>query len=583
MKIRLALAMAALLVTTGCGGGDDDGGAANAAPAPNSGAGAFVKYTYGLDDNAKAPAEPIPGATEGGTVLVHNSFDFTHLDPARVYSNTEQIVSQLFTRTLTTYKVTGDQIDVIGDLATNTGVTKDGGKTWTYTLREGVTWEDGSAITSADVKYGIERTFVKDYPEGPTFVQSWLADDKDFRSFYAGPYGGKSLPNVQTPDAKTVVFKFKTARPDLPFALAMIATSPVKKSEDTRLKYNKRPFSAGPYKIEDRKIDKSMTLVRNPEWKPESDPIRHQYVDKFDFRFGEVALAISQRLVAAVGPDEASMTSLNGVSPEVLQQVVSTPDLIGRTVDGYTPFSLYVAINTKRITDLRIRKALMYAYPRQQLRQILGGPTNGDFSSTLASPTLIGFEPYDLFNVPPEGDPAKARALLEEAGAVGQQIVYAFGDTPRGQQLSVAVVDALEEAGFTVVKKALNPTTAQEEISDPENQLDLYGGGWGADWPSGATVYPPLFDGREIRKGGYNTSFFNDPAINKEMDEIALIADPVEAGMRWAALDRKIMEQVPVIPNLYDKNLQMYGPRLGGVFQDLVFGTVSLNGVYVKP
>lgn len=576
---RLASAVALLLLLSACGGGDgEDSGAA-----PDAKPDQLVTYTYGLDDNAATPAAPIPGAVPGGTLRVHNSFDFSQLDPARVYSNTEQIVSQLFTRTLTTYRTAGDKIDVIGDLATNTGVTKDGGKTWTYTLRPGVTWEDGSALTSADVKYGIERTFAKEYPEGPTFLQSWLADSKDFRSFYAGPYSGKSLKNLTTPDARTIVFKFKRPRPDLPFALAMTATSPVKKSEDTKLRYNKRPFSSGPYKIDSRKIDKSMTLVRNPQWSPQSDPIRHQYVERFEFVFGEVALAISQRLVAATGADEASMTSLNGVSPEVLQQVVSTPDLIGRTVSGYTPFSIYYAINTKRIPDLLVRKALLYAFPRQQLRQILGGPTNGDFASTIASPTLIGFEPYDLYNVPPEGDPVKARALLEEAGKVGQQVVYAFGDTPRGQQLSVAVVDALEEAGFSVVKKGLNPNTYSDQISDPNSSLDLYAAGWGADWPSGATVYQPLFDGREIRKGGYNFSLFNDPAINAEIDKITLITDPVEAGKRWAALDRKLMEQVPVIPYLYDKNLQMHGPRVGGVTQDLVFGTVSLNGVYIKP
>jgi peptide/nickel transport system substrate-binding protein len=579
MRVQLASALTMVLVLSACSGGDGE----STAPTADKGAATFVKYTYGLDDKAGTPAPPIPGAVQGGTVRVHNSFDFSQLDPARIYSNTEQIVSQLFTRTLTTYRTVGDKIDVIGDLATNTGVTKDGGKTWTYTLRDGVTWEDGSPVTSADVKYGISRTFAKEYPEGPTFVQSWLADSKDFRSFYAGPYAGGSLKNVRTPDARTVVFAFKRPRPDLPFALAMTATSPVKQSKDTKIAYNKRPFSSGPYKIESRQIDKSMTLVRNPQWKPESDPIRHQYVDRFEFTFGEVALAISQRLVAATGPDEAAMTSLNGVSPEVLQQVVSTPELIGRTVSGYTPFSTYYAINTKRIPDVRVRKALLYAFPRQQLRQILGGPTNGDFSSTIASPTLIGFEPYDLYNVPPEGDPVRARALLEEAGKVGQKIVFAFGDTPRGQQLSVAVVDGLGKAGFEVIKKGLNPNTYSDEISDPNSQLDLYAAGWGADWPSGATVYPPLFDGREIRRGGYNFSLFNDAAINKEMDAIALIKDPVEAGKRWAALDRRIMEQVPIVPNLYDKNLQMYGPRLGGVRQDLVFGTVSLNGIFVKP
>ncbi len=246
-------------------------------------------------------------------------------------------MSQLFTRTLTTYRTVGDKIDVIGDLATNTGVTKDGGKTWTYTLRDGVTWEDGSPLTSADVKYGISRTFAKEYPEGPTFVQSWLADSKDFRSFYAGPYTDGSLKNVRTPDAKTVVFAFKRPRPDLPFALAMTATSPVKQSKDTKIAYNTRPFSSGPYKIESRKVDKSMTLVRNAAWKPETDPIRTA-VDQWEFSFGELPLQTNQRLIAATGDDAASMTwSTNASRPRCSNRWSRTPDFLARTVSGYTP------------------------------------------------------------------------------------------------------------------------------------------------------------------------------------------------------------------------------------------------------
>jgi peptide/nickel transport system substrate-binding protein len=242
-----------------------------------------------------------------------------------------------------------------------------------------------------------------------------------------------------------------------------------------------------------------------------------------------------------------------------------------------------VAINTRRITDLKVRKALMYAYPREQIRQLLGGPDNGDFASTLSSPTLIGHEQYDLFQVPPKGDPEKAKALLAEAGKSGQKIVLVYGNVPRGEQVAVIVAQGLEKAGFTVVKKPLNIKTAQDDISRPDNQFDLYGAGWQADWPSGATVFPPLFDGRQIRPGGYNTSFFNDPAVNKEMDEISAIADPVEAGRRWSRLEQKIMAQVPMFPNLYSRIRQLHGPKIGGLALDNVQGGVSLNGVYVIP
>ncbi|MBA3743407.1 MAG: ABC transporter substrate-binding protein [Sporichthya sp.] len=581
----MAVLLAAALLLTGCGGGDDDSSTpgASSAPGDKPSGEERVVYRYGIDNEAEGPAPAVEGAVPGGTVRVYNVVDFGHLDPARIYSNYEQATSLLMTRALTGYRQSGSDVSLVGDLATNTGVTKDGGKTWTYTLRDGVTWEDGSPITSADVKYGLERSFEKTYVEGPTYLQTWFADSQDFRKYYAGPYGGKSLDAIRTPDAKTIVLKFPKAQPDVPFALAMPAGAAVKKSADTRAKYDLDPFASGPYKIEAHKVDKSMTLVPNTNWKPESDPIRTAYVDKFEFAFGELPLATNQRLIAANGEDQAGMTSVDQVSPEVLAQVVSTPDLLQRTVSGYTPFSTYQAINTKRITDLRVRKALMYAYPRQQIRQILGGPNNGDFATTIGSPTLVGHEESDLFNVPPAGDPEKARALLTEAGKLGQKIVYAFGALPRGEQIAVAVVDGLEKAGFTVVKKAIDPKNFSEQVSDPDNKFDLYYGGWGADWPSGSTVYPVLFDGRKISTGSYNTALLNDPAINSEIDEISLIADPVEAGKRWAALDRKILEQVPVIPDLYDRAQQLYGPKIGGAELDIVLGIISMNGIFVRP
>jgi peptide/nickel transport system substrate-binding protein len=582
-RTRVAMLVAAALLVTGCGGGDDEGSNEATAPGAGNAGGKPPTFVYGIDDTVAGPARAPEGAVAGGTVRVYDVFDYQHLDPQRIYSSNEGVLSQLLSRTLTGYRQDGEKIDLVGDLATNTGVTKDGGKTWTYTLREGVTWQDGSAITSADVKYGLERAFVADFTEGPTYLQSWFADSENFRKYYEGPYGGKSLKNVTTPNARTVVLKFNRPRPDVPFALAMPAGSPVKKSEDTKGKYTQRPFSSGPYKIEARQIDKSMTLVRNTAWKAETDPIRTQFPDRFEFSFGELPLQTNQRLIAAAGDDAAAMTVVDNVSPEVLQEVVSNPELTARTVSGYTPYSALQAINTKRITDLRVRKALMYAYPRQQVRQILGGPTHGDFSTTIGSPTLVGWQASDQFNVPPEGDPEMARQLLAEAGKPNQKIVYAYGNLPRGEQVAVAVVAGLERAGFQVVRKPVDPKTFSDIVSDPENTFDLYGLSWGADWPSGATVYPVLFDGRRIGRGGYNWSFLNDPAINKEIDQIELIADPVEAGKRWAALDRKILAQVPVIPDIYNKSMQLFGPRIGGAFQDSVHGNVSLNTIFVKP
>ncbi len=574
-----ALCCVAALVLAGCGGGEDDSAAPDAAKAPA----ATAALAFGVDDKATGPAPTIEGAVSGGTVRVLDDSDVAHLDPARVYVSTFNLVTNLISRTLTGYRQSDGKVTLVGDLATNTGVTKDGGKSWTYTLRDGITWEDGSPIVAADVKYGIERTFEPDYTEGPVYVQEWLTGKADFRKVYAGPYGGKSLKAIRTPNAKTVVLEFPKPQPDLPFALALTTGAPVKKSEDTRAKYDQRPFASGPYKIASRQIDKSMTLVRNTAWKPESDPLHYQYPERYEFQFGDQRLAQYQRLIAGNGGDAAAVPLFADVPPELLAQVTSDPELMGRVRAGLSPFVYQFTINTTRVTDLEVRKALLYAFPKQQVRQISGGPAVGDLATTIAGPTLVGYEASDVHQVPPEGDPARARATLAAAGKLGQRIVYAYARTDTQEKMAVAITQAWTEAGFEVVKKPISDKNFYDQTGALDNPYDVFETGWGFDWPSGSTVYVPLFDGRRIAEQGTNYTQFDDPAVNAEIDRILARTDPVQAGKAWAALDRTILAKVPAIPYLYIKNFQLAGPRIGNAQIDYVLGSINLNGLYVKP
>ena len=578
-RAAFAATCALALVLSGCGGGGD-GDQPQSPTEVDTAAGAVA---FGVDDAAVGPAPAVPDAVPGGTIRVLDSSDLAHLDPARIYINTSGMVASLMLRQLTNYRQVDGKVELVGDLATNTGVTKDGGKTWTYTLRDGVTWEDGSPITSADVKYGIERTFVADYAEGPTYLQEWLAGSLDFRKVYAGPYGGQSLKAITTPNERTVVFRFPKAQADVPFALSMVSTGPVKKSKDTRGKYDNRPFASGPYKIKSRQVDKSLILTRNPEWRPESDPVRYQYPDSYEFLWGDQRLAQYQRIIAGNGADAAAVPLLDNIANELLPEVTGNPDLRARMVTGATPYTFYFAINNLRITDVEVRKALLFAFPKQQVRQIGGGPIIGELATTIGGRTLVGHEPSDLYQVAPEGDPARAKATLEAAGKLGQKIVYAYRRTDDQERAAVVIAQALTEAGFTVTTKPLSDKNYYDEIGKLDAKLDLYQGGWGWDWPSGSTVYLPLLDSSRVQEQGTNFGHFKNAAIDKEIDRILKIPDPIAAGKAWAALDRKLMQLVPMIPYRYDHAVQLAGPRVGNSVLDAIFGIINLNGLYVKP
>lgn len=581
---RLAAAVmvvGALTVTTACSSGHSNG--TGAAPAPSKKVSA-TSVVVGTAADSTGPAIPEPGAKKGGTVTMIDRDDFSHLDPAQVYLNYNSEASLLFTRALTGYKLQADgSSKLVGDLATDTGTTTDGGKTWKFTLKDGVKWQDGTPITSADVKYSIERTFAPFIKSGPTYVQTWLAGDK-YRDAYPGPYDGKELDAVQTPDAKTVIYTFKDVHPDANFTFAMTGYGIVPKAHDTKEAYDKKPFSSGPYQIVDHVTDKSLTLERNPNWDAATDPIRNAYPDKWTMTFGVQAKDSTERFMADNAGDKTTFSFHNTVYPSYVDQVKNDPKLKDRTLDGLTPFVDYYFINNTRIKDAKVREALVRAFPHQQTRQLQGGTSYGDYATTYMSPTTLGYEANDAFDTlkKPEGDPEAAKKLLTDANALGQTVVYAYNNTPLQQKVTEAIRIALEKAGFKFVAKPLDAKTYYDAIGLVNNEFDLYWGGWSADWPTGYTALQPLWDGTAIADGASNYAHFNDPAVTKEINDAVKIADPVAGGKAWAAIDKELQQKAVSIPDVYQRSLSLYGSGLGGVKYDSIMGLQYPLNIFVK-
>lgn len=545
---------------------------------PHQAAAQSVALGTAADSKGADPA--VPGAKAGGTVTVLQRTDFSHLDPARVYSSPNQTADLLLTRQLTSYQYVDGTTKLVGDLATDTGTGSDGGRTWTFHLKDGLAWQDGSPITAQDVKYGIERTFQTELTGGPTYLQSWITGQSDFSKTYPGPWGGKELAAIVAPDPKTIVIHLAQPHADLPFAMAMQSYSPVSKAHDTRKDYDHNPFSSGPYQISAHDIGKSMTLTRNSHWDAGTDPTRHAYPDQWSFAFGGQNLDIDQRLIAANGTDRTAMTFNVAVTADVAAQI-ATPELKARTVNQITPFSQYFDINNRRVTDPKIRQALLLAFPRQQARIDLGGPLYGDLTNTYMSGVTNGFKPYDLFHATPAGDPEAAKKLLATSSNPHPTIVYAYSSNAVWQQVAVSVVNGLTKAGFNVVKHEVSDKDYYDETGAVDNKFDVYWAGWGPDWPSASTMIPPVFDGRIINPGGGNGMLYNNPAVNTEIDRITAETDLAQQDKDWSALEQKIMQDAPIIPFVNQRQVSVYGPGLGGVHLGFI-GTVYPLDVFVK-
>ena len=141
--------------------------------------------------NAAVTSVVNPSTTKGGTINFGNSSTPDSTDPGNIYYAYEWNFSRLYTMPLMTYKSCPGQcgLQVVPDLATGPGMVSDNGLTWTYHIQPNVKFEDGTTVTSKDVKYAVERTFDRGlFPLGPNYFPGLLAGNA---AKYPGPYKDK--------------------------------------------------------------------------------------------------------------------------------------------------------------------------------------------------------------------------------------------------------------------------------------------------------------------------------------------------------------------------------------------------------
>ncbi|PZS25359.1 MAG: ABC transporter substrate-binding protein [Pseudonocardiales bacterium] len=517
----------------------------------------------------------------GGTLNVLMHADFEHLDPARNYVAQGLDFGRLLYRSLTTYKSEpgGVGTDVVGDLATDAGTIGAGGTSWKFTLRPGLRYEDGTVIKAADVKYGVERAFDPELNEGPQYIQLLLAN---VPPGYQGPKkSGKSLSSIVV-QGNTITFQLKRAVSDFNYATTEPTTVPVPRTRDTGVRYDDRVFSSGPYKIDRYERGKTLTLSRNVYWDRRTDPVRGAYPDTIVCSFGLDTATIDQRLIADSGPDKAAIELGTPLAPESIAQALSNAAVKSRSVRGLNGHLSYLAINTKKVPKLEVRQAINYAVNREAYRIARGGRTAGDYATTIMTPLLPGYHAYDLYKARPQGDPDKAKRLLQQAGVpLPLKLTVASSSIGMGVAQAVALQSALKRAGIDLEIQAVPPGVYYGTIGDVTKMPELAFSTWGPDWPSGSTVLPPQFDGRQIRaKGNTNLSQLNNPAINAEIDRISAIRDPKQQAPEWSKLDEQIMGLAPIVPLLYNAGIHVRGSKIRGAYLHAFYGewdVVSLS------
>jgi peptide/nickel transport system substrate-binding protein len=522
---------------------------------------AFALTATACNANSTEPASPTV-AHRGGTLTIFSSADEQSFDPAT--SQSLAITSQgLVHRRLTTWDIRpGHQPRVVPDLATDTGRASDGGRTWTYTLKKGLKFSDGEPITSGAVKYGIERTFAPELSGGLGYHKALLAGG----DHYTGPYQGKELASVQTPDERTLVFKLNTPYGDWPWIASMPAFAPVPKAKDTKpATYGKDPVASGPYEVASNKQGVAVTLKRNPEWSTKTDDVRLGGPDTIVFKLGQEDTVAAQQLIADSGEAKDAFGA-GFVPPAQLKQITSNPGAKRRLALSDPGALEYLAINNRRpgLRDARVRQAIEYAVDKRAFQLAAGGAQGGDLATTLITPGIPGRQVYDRYPAPETGDVAKAKQLLAAAGAKSLRLTLATANTGRAVAQAEAIQQGLKRAGITVKIDPQDPNVYSDTITGDKGDYDLTVSSWQPDFPSANGNISPLFASSQIGGGNYNLSRYSNKQVDALIEKATGEVDPAAAQGTWAAADKRIMQDAPVVPLLYTRNAFLRGSNVSG-------------------
>ncbi|GAA1450531.1 ABC transporter substrate-binding protein [Mycobacterium cookii] len=590
MKRNKPLALvagAALLTLAACGGGssengDGDGGTDREIGAQEGGT---------KDETRQGPAPEVEGAAAGGTITVYLPGDPgpDSLDPTGGWSVTGNSIQQALTsRSLTQYSRDEEgQPVLVPDLATDLGTANEDFTEWTFTIREDATWEDGKPVTAEEVAFGICRSLDSEaFPSGPgtEYSKTYFAGAAD----YEGPYTGKD-PNCEAYDGITVegqdiTIAMETPFPDMDYWGSFMAMGPAPLGNASKPpNYGNQPLSNGPYKIAPGgyKPNEELRLVKNEQWSADSDPARHQYADEWVFKFNQDQAKVDEIMLSDNSDSQTAVaTSLgsgnyNDANSQLGERLVQqTSQCVSTLTPDYT-----------KITEIEVRKALAYAYPYEDV-WISGGEVPGvtrDYANSIMPPGMAGKKDFQVDGEQIKYDPEKSKELLAEAGYGDKPyeitMVYYEVD-PLAKDAQDQITKGFEAGGFSV--KAIPVQESPYNIwLDPDNkvnkQLNLRGVNWCSDWPAGSTMLPPLLKGGAV----YNTAFFDEAAINDEMDSIATL--PLEdQAAAWGDLDEKIMTDFfPIIPTAFRNDLFVFGTKIGNPTGDGSIGAPNYKDLFV--
>lgn len=518
-------------------------------------------------------------------------------DPQRITDRrTAGFASRTWMRTLTAYPpetALAGQRKLAGDLADNTGRPSSDATRWTFSLRSGATWQDGSRITCEDVRYGVARSFDEEITSsGYALTYLDIPKKPDGTSRYPGPEakGGDSAKStklledaVECTDSSTVVFHLAESVGNFDEIVSLPEFAPVKKAKgDAEGKgATHRAYSSGPYKLKDGwTASKGGTWVRNTEWDRRSDPLRRPGPTSILHKEG---IEPKDALEEIVDGEDGGRTLALDPLPASLGPALEEAGDIAQSVETDGQLVDYLALNaqSKELRSVKVRNALAAATDREAYTQGVGTGTTAWSLLGTALPSAHA----TVLDHGPTGDVGAAKELLKEADVDGPvELTLAHR---AGEPLDEALKELLprwKEAGFDVTLEPVDAEDYFEAVGSRKvaEEHDLVWANWGPDHPSAATVLPPLFDDRvNLSKDsvGRDYGLYADDATTKAMDEAVQTRERSRRAKAWSAIDTDLLRDGAYIPLRQSRLTYAAGSEVTSLVGNPVLGGMPEMGI----
>ncbi len=483
------------------------------------------------------------------------------LDPAVQYSTDAMRIVRAVYEKLLDYKP-GSVTEFVPGLAETWEVSTDG-MTYTFHLRQGVMFQDGTPLNADAFVYSFER--LKSIGKGP----SW---------FIVGP-----VDAVKAVDPYTVQFTLTDVYTDFlhriaagwgfyivsPTAFQAQATSDDPWAEKWAYDHM---VGTGPYKLLEWMHHDHVTLVKNDAyWQGWAG----KHIERIIVR--EVKETTTQRLLLEKGDVDISYAM---TIPDLLE-LKANPDIDAVIEPSFS--ALYIFIHTQRapLNDVRVRQAISYAYDYNAAVQTVLHGTGKQMQGALPS-SIWGWDPnapYYTTNL------EKAKQLMAEAGypdGVERTMVYTYpsGDEPKKSAGEVLKV-SLANIGIKVELKGLVWAEQAAEAQNPETAPDFFSLYWWPDYADPIDYLYAMFHTSMQGEYGYNWAYYSNPQVDEILDTATTTPDVAKRTEMYKELQKILMEEAPSLYIFeWPYTMGMRKWVKGFVYNPLFIGTFNVYEMY---